>query len=55
MAAHLRSIRIRRCIKCGRPATKTLFNTRNAEISDYCGGHAKAALNEFKRMEGERV
>ena len=55
MAAHLRLIRIRTCIRCGKRATKTLYNTRNAEISDYCKAHAQPALVEFKKMEGERV
>ncbi len=49
--AHLRTIWPRKCIRCGKPATKTLFNTRNAEISDYCTAHAAPALVEFKRTE----
>ena len=53
MAAHLRTIRIRTCQRCIRIAVKTLFNTRNAEIGDYCAQHAQPALAAFKKSGGE--
>lgn len=56
MPAHLRDIPTYRCQwrGCGKPATKRLFNTRNAPISEYCAKHAQQALADFKRSEGER-
>lgn len=54
MAAHLRSLVTPRCLVCDRPATKELRDTRNQPINTYCGRHAKSALQEFKRVVGER-
>lgn len=53
MSAHLRTIHQPKCIRCGKPASKTLHNTRNAVIADYCVAHAQAALDAFKKSEEE--
>jgi len=56
MGAHLREIRVPMCGWsgiCGKKATKTLYNTRNAEIDHYCSKHAAQALEAFKKVEGE--
>jgi hypothetical protein len=50
-----RPIYPRKCYRCGKPATRTLFNTRNAEIADYCTAHAKAALDDFRKTEEEDI
>jgi hypothetical protein len=56
MPAHLRTIRIPACgwHNCTKKATRTLYNTRNAEINHYCGQHAAKALTEFKKDVGEK-
>jgi hypothetical protein len=47
--AHLRPLD--HCANCGKPATKRLYNGRNAPMAAYCNRCAPAALRRFK--EGE--
>ena len=47
MAAHLRSLQ--RCDRCGKPATRELFNAVNAPSGRYCDAHAAKALADWNR------
>lgn len=48
--AYLRSIDTPKC-SCGAKATKTLLNSRNATMGDYCAKCAARRLRELKASE----
>jgi hypothetical protein len=50
--AHIRDIRKPRCW-CGKPATKEVYNRRNASIGEYCRRHAVEKCKEMNEREAE--
>lgn len=55
MAAHLRPLPKCQRPGCDRPATREMFNSRNAPMGRYCDRHAKVALAEWLKKHPDEA